>query len=381
MNAGFKVMCGAVAALFLVSGCGRNDASVPAIRVQEIRSTDDLSSTISVNSLIVMEESDNGLLVHPDKAFILPDGSFIFKDKGSRILKFSSDGTFDCRIGLRGRGPQEYSLCRDIALSRDGAELSVMDLGRILTYSAGDGRFIRKIEIPQHNYDEFCCGPDGGYYLSATAPEREDYTSLQPHDVLTLISSDGSPVLQAVPRKDYIMNAALFSRTSKGTVFLRPLEGENLLYEVTDEGIMPVMSVDFGSLQSPSGYLVNNGKPDMAQYIMSKYYKMALYFHDTDNALYFGCMGPEAAGLHYLTDASGKNGCAWRDMPDDPSPTMVVASDSQSFYALVFDVKSKIDLADKELNPLDRVIVQEVRRRNLPVNDNPLMAVFSYSQQ
>lgn len=177
------------------------------------------------------------------------------------------------------------------------------------------------------------------------------------------------------------MNVALLSRTSKGTVFLRPLEGENLLYEVTDEGIMPVMSVDFGSLQSPSGYLVNNGKPDMAQYIMSKYYKMALYFHDTDNALYFGCMGPEAAGLHYLTDASGKNGCAWRDMPDDPSPTMVVASDSQSFYALVFDIESKIALADKELNPLDRVIVQEVRRRNLPLNDNPLMAVFSYNQQ
>ena len=88
------------------------------------------------------------------------------------------------------------------------------------------------MEIPHHNYDEFCPGPDGGYYLFSAGPDTEDYSTLNDHNVLTLISPDGSLVSGCVPRKDYILNVSLFTRTCTGTTFLRPLEGENILYEI-----------------------------------------------------------------------------------------------------------------------------------------------------
>lgn len=322
MNAYLKVMCSAAIALLFASGCGKKESALPQIRIQDIPETEDLTSAVRVDRLVVLEETDDGLLMHPDKAFVLSDGSMVFKDMGSRVLKFSADGTFAGTIGIKGRGPQEYNICRDIALSRDGKELSMLDLGYILTYDALDGHFLRKIEIPHHNYDEFCCGPDGGFYLFSAGPDTEDYTKLQEHDVFTLISSDGEPVLQTLPRKDYIMNVSLFTRSCKGTTYLRPLEGENFLYEVSGEDVSPVLSVDFGSLQSPSGYLANNGAMDVPKYIMSK-----------------------------------------------------------SFHALVYDLESMLAKEDKDLNPLDRVIMQEVRKQNVQANGNPVVAKFSYQSR
>lgn len=379
MKGVLKICCALSLALLVSAGCDqKKKPELPSVDIQGIRQTDDLSEIVRIDGLTVLEESDGSMLVHPDKAFVLADGSLILKDMGSRILKFSPDGSFAMTIGRRGRGPQEYSLCRDIALSVDGSELSVMALGDILAYDAGDGHFIRRTEIPRHNYDEFCYGPDGGFYLFSASQDMEDYSELQAHDLLTLISPDGAEVLKTLPRQDYIMNVSLFTRSGKGNTWLRPLEGENILYELTESGIKPVLSVDFGNLQSPSGYMANNGAMDLQRYIMSRYYKMALYVHDTDEALYFGCMGPDAKGLHYVTDLSGQKGCSWADREDDPAPTMILASDRQSFHALVFDVETKLSADAEALNPLDRAIMQEVRGREIQPNGNPLLVRLSF---
>ena len=300
-----------------------------------------------VEDVTVFEEAENGMLIHPDKAFILEDGSIVLKDKGHRILKFAADGSFSGTIGMRGRGPQEYSICKDISLSVDGNELSVMDLGNILTYDAHDGHFIRRMEIPHHNYDEFCPGPDGGYYLFSAGPDTEDYSTLNDHNVLTLISPDGSLVSGCVPRKDYILNVSLFTRTCTGTTFLRPLEGENILYEIDGNDIRPVLSIDFGDLRTPAGYLANNGMMDMPRYIMSKYFKMALYFHNTADAVCFGCMGPEGKEYHCVADLNGRTCIAWKDVENDPSPTVIMTSDKDCFYALVYNVEAKLSMQER----------------------------------
>lgn len=354
------------------------DASIPIIYIQDLKETDNLTDIVSVQDLIVLEESEEGMLIHPDKAFLLPDRSFIFKDRGNRILKYSFDGSFSRTIGQRGRGPQEYNLCRDIALSQDGRELNVMDLGNIITYDAGDGHFIRRIEIPHHNYDEFCFGPNGGFYLFAASPDLENYSTILKHDLLTLISSDGALCNQLLPRQDYILNVALLSRSSRGTTYLRPLEGENILYEITESCIRPLLKVDFGSLQSPTGFLTNNGSLDMERYIMSRYYKMALYFHDTQQSLYFGCMGPNGVGFHNVVDPVELNGYTWKDSETDPSPTLILTSDTKALYAMVFNLESKMKMDEAILNPLDRVIMREVKKRQTPINGNPLLAKISF---
>ncbi len=361
-------------------GCRpKTHTTLPVVNVQEVKESDDLSQFVHIQQLIVLEEADGGLLIHPDKAFILHDGSMVFKDKGNRILKFSATGSFLGKIGLRGRGPQEYNLCRDITLSRNGKELSVMDLGNILTFNAIDGSFIRRTEIPHHNYDEFCPGPESGFYLFSASPDTEDYSVLHEHNVITSISADGSILSETLPRKDYLLNVALLTRSYKGTTLLRPLEGENIAYELSEAGVRPFFSIDLGSLSCPAGYLVNNGLPDMERYIKSKYYKMALYLHDTERSLYFESMGPHGVNFHYVTDQLGRVICAWRGEVTDPSPTLILTSDPQSFYALVFDINSKISMPEEDCNPLDRIILQEIRKQKTPVNENPLLVKLSFA--
>ena len=377
-----------IVAIFIY-GCadGGRTSDMPVVSVQEITLSNDISDVVRIDGLTLLEESDGSFLIHPDKAFVLPDGSVIFKDKGHRILKFSAGGEFLGTIGKRGRGPQEYNLCRDISLSPDGKELSVMDLGGIVTYDASDGSFLRKISIPQHNYDEFCYAEDGGYFLFSASPDMEDYSDATGHDVLTRISPEGEAICSCLPRKDFILNTELFTRSCKGSIFLRTLEGENILYEINGNDIRPVLQIDFGSLQSPEGYLSDNGVMNMQRYIESRYYKMAMSFHDTENSIYFECMGPRGSDIHYVIRPDGKAVCSWKSPDNDPSPSLVLASDTKSFYVLVFDPEGKAATASsgdktlEDMNPVDRAVIMEMKSKGKAPNGNPLLARISFPVQ
>lgn len=364
-----------VSLFFVVCGCHRStDKNIPIIQIQDIKKYDDISYLITVDDMVVLDDSDNGIIIHPDKAFVLPDGNIVFKDKGHRILKFSSTGEYMGQIGARGRGPQEFSLCRDIALSPDGDELSILDLGHILSYDSASGGFLRRIEIPHHNYDEFCYGADGEYILFSASPDTEDYSTFIEHDLLTVISSDGHETCTKLPRKDYILNTSLFTRSYRGITYLRALEGENVLYELDGSSVQPLIEVDFGSLQSPFGYLSSNGVLDMSRYVESKYYKMALNFHDTEDAIYFGCMGPNGSEMQFIVGPHGSPAFSWKVRDDDPAPSMVITSDSNAFYVMIYDVESKYEMEETMLNPLDRLIIGEIKRQNIVFNGNPLLA-------
>ena len=80
---------------------------------------------------------------------------------------------------------------------------------------------------------------------------------------------------------------------------------------------------------------------------MSKYFKMALYFHNTADAGWFGCMGPEGKEYHCAADLNGRTCIAWKDMENDPSPTVINTSDKDCFYALVYNVEAKLSMQER----------------------------------
>ena len=190
-------------------------------------------------------------------------------------------------------------------------------------------------------------------------------------------SHGGKPVQEMLSRNDYVMNVSLISLSYDGTSLLRPLEGENILYSL-GEIAQPIVQFDFGEKKVPSFFMINDGMPDYPRYLFSDYYKNFLYVHNTERDIFFTVIGPNATAHNYLLSSDYSRGITWKDNPDIETPSIVMASTSEFYYVMVFDIKQYMDLADEELSPLDREIVKTVKDSNCICNSNPLIVKISF---
>lgn len=364
-------------ALSSLFGCGPED--VEKIHPLEIaEKVTDLTAQIDDIRLIRLEDVDEGLLTYPTKMFILSDESIILKDSGGKILRFDTNGNYLGRIGMRGRGYGEYTKLQDICIEPGTENLCVLDIGQILRYDVREGSFIDRIEIPRHNYDEFCSDGKGGFWLFAAAP---DYDSFDFGDSFKMLNHiplhGGNPDQELLPRKDYVMNMSLITGSYNGSSLLRPLEGENILYSI-GESIKPIACFDFGEKGVPLHFMINNGVPDFARYMPSDYYKSVLYVHDTGKDSYFSVIGPKAVMYNYLFSSDYSRGVVWEDMPDTNAPSIIMASTRDYYYMMVFTAPQLLQMELGELSPLNRVVVQQIKNTEFKLNNNPLIAMISF---
>lgn len=362
---------------FLLVGCVSKTTGIPTVMpLDQCAPLDGISGIVDSLDFIILEESDQSILTYPDKMIVLPDKSLLVKDRGGKVLHFSSEGRFIGRIGAKGRGPMEYLTVQDICVSGNGNNVYILDLGSIVSYEICTRNFMEKLPIPHHNYDEFFPNESGGFYLLGASPDFDNFDFGEEHNSLTMLSEDGEVIKTMLPRKDYILNVSMATRSYKGSYYIRPLEGEDVLYEIT-ERLNPKASITFGKHSSPKFYAVDNGRLNIERYVGSKYYKTVLYFHDTMRNQYFACIGPNGNCINFVMDEGFENGVSWVDKINDETPAVVVASDENFYYAIVYDVKSYLSKTDNEINPMTRLIISKIKERGLTVNDNPLVIRMS----
>lgn len=355
-----------------IAGCSRESAeTVYPLKLAE--PVTDLSAVVADIRIVPLDEVPEGMMSYPTKMLLLSDGSMVFKDSGARILRFGADGRFLGRIGAKGRGPGEYNKVQDLCVEPGTDNVCVLDMGHILRYGK-DGSFIDRTDTPQHNYDEFCADGKGGFWLAASAPDTDTYDFTESFDVLTHLQAGASePFETQVRRRDYIMPVSLISQAADGSSWLRPLEGENVLYRVGAD-VRPSVRFDFGEQGVPLHYMINNGMPDFGRYIPSPYYKNFLYLHDTEDAVYFAVAGPQAVYHHFIFDGAFTKGITWTDLDDSDTPTLVMASDKEAFYAVLFTPEVFLTMAPEQLSPLNRVVAAKIRESGVELNGNPLVA-------
>ena len=66
-------------------------------------------------------------------------------------------------------------------------------------------------------------------------------------------------------------------------------------------------------------------------------------------------------------------------MDDTDTPTIVMASDKDSYYVMVFSAAELMELGPEKLSPLNREIVKAVREKGFEPNANPLIAKLSFN--
>lgn len=369
-----------IVGLLLLTSCSKKNVPSQALDpIADTKEIKDISPYIQDVKFIPLEENDNNLLAYLQKILLDTNGNLFIQDVRGKILKYDKSGKFLCSIGRKGRGEGEYMSVRDICLSNDGKFIMIYHLGGISVYDVNDGNFVKKIELPRLDYDGICPSVNNKFFLMAVAPTKTPEDFSVDFNTLYLFPEDGKePIDQQIPRKDYIFNVALFTQSYDKSYYLRPLEGENILYKVKDGKISPIRSIIYGNKMAPAMSIFHNGELDFKKYIGSPYFKMTLYVHDTMDNLYFAAMGPKGNTYNFVYDQELQSGIHWENKLRDPTPALVLASDEEYMYVMLADVENYLDKRPTDMNLLTRYLVDRVKVSAIPYNGNPLIVKIKF---
>lgn len=324
---------------------------------------------------------DSVKLISLDSSVILSNflGKIYFTEKGEilaisnkSIILFDRNGSLVFKKQIAGKGPGEVLHLRDFCYANQSNTVLVLNhLDEVFEYSATDGSFIRKINIENKKSmpgaNEICSSGTGTFYLFFPNPanvedldESKDFYCLYEYDM------QGKIIDKYLRYKEFCISIFRFSNTRDNTVFIRPLEGENVLRVIRENKVEDFMEIDFGEQSCPPGLIYTfPGNPwlNIQKYLRADCYKMPTRFYDTKEFLYFNCAGPNAKEHYFLFNKKrDMNSFSWIGY----DPFEIIASDQEWFYGVIRDyVVPESDDNGKSLN--DYII----RRLNLPRDFNP----------
>ncbi|MDR2882608.1 MAG: 6-bladed beta-propeller [Alistipes sp.] len=330
---------------------------------------------------IPLEENEESFLSYIGKLLIDASGNFIVRDMSGTVKVFDSRGKFLFNVGHKGRGPGEYLSARDISLDDTGNSLLVLSLGYVLVYNVSDGKFIRQIETPREDYEAICTSSDGGFFLFSCNPgDFADFSN--DFYAVKQFEADGTKKGEFLPRKDFVISQGIFTQSHDKSYLLRPQEGDNILYKISDNRIIPQYKIDFGNRAIPARFMFDKGGNPLANiqaFIRSGYYKLPIYFQDTKNQLYFACAGPNGNYHHFLYSLPNVKAIHWEDTIEDSAPTLLMASDDENLYAMVVGLDKYLEIEENNLNPLTRAIIQKFKEDKIAWRtDNPVLVKLRF---
>lgn len=157
-----KKIEGMLALALLLAGCAQpavQNVNENVVTVGRSNSVAPLADIVDHIELIPLE---TGLpfLLGVDPMLTLSDDSFVLTDtRTGRVLAFNRDGSFRCRVGVKGRGPGEYPMILSSQVAANGSVTVFSYPDKVLFYGA-DGEFVRE----EHREDigtQSCLVPEG----------------------------------------------------------------------------------------------------------------------------------------------------------------------------------------------------------------------------
>jgi hypothetical protein len=231
-------------------------------------------------------------LGHIKKIISTPSGDFIVLDKNG-VYRFGHDGHFIRTYGSQGRAANEYQVLTDVGLDSASGTVYVLDgMNKVLLFDVGTGNFKESItpywDGEVITLDGIMPKSDGGFYVFSANPTY--MKSDTEYDALYGFDAKGTKTAEYLPNKEYIIGLGATSYCYENKHLIRPLDSRNIVYEVENEQITPLVSIDFGDKNAPQGAIYNEvGEQDLVYYLSSSYYKNPCYFQQTRHHISYIC--------------------------------------------------------------------------------------------
>ncbi len=242
---------------------------------------------------IQLETVDDALIANSTQGVICEEDIYIFDIRLGKVVNFSIAGEYKGLVGVKGNGPGEYVELRDFCIA--GNYIYILDYKKIHCFDRTTREFVESWAIDdrnnfnpsqllvfdKNNYFLWCSNPDtwneskGEYYRLRKIKEKSIENEYFKYEYRT--SDD--------PR-------FYFNKTS---YYLKPIDGEDIVYKLTKDSVFASFAIDFGKYSISSEQIDELRKSkERNAYLKSNSYKAISNVLETREYIYFKCIGPDA---------------------------------------------------------------------------------------
>lgn len=298
MNQVIKILNFLVIIIFV--GCNTNKIGNPltsssCIKIDIPEKIDNVLQFDSIflkMNVIPLETTQKCLIGQVSKVLFYKERMFIL-DNLNKLFAFDTSGKFLYTVGKEGRGPGEYLELRDFDIDEFG-NIFILSYGKILKYSL-DAKFLKTFSF---NFEdskvhcnplEFAVKNDGNFYVWGGSVGIKDNSDGKLYAMYE-ITDNGKIIKKYFPLKyptTQSFEKHRFSRY-KNVFRIEPNYGVNIIYSLSDEGLLPIYDIDFGEKNNkfpiPAGF---KSSADFKLKVDQLYCHSIEAFIETDDWIYF----------------------------------------------------------------------------------------------
>ena len=294
-----------ILAAAMLTGCKGQVAFVmDELVVYSVETTDNSLSWdkfVEKIEIIPLETNLGSIIGELFKGIVVDDDVYIFDFQNQLLLNFDISGKFKRTISGKGRGPEEYFEARDFSVVGDN--IYILDYQRIHSFCRITGK--KKETWSFDTGDNFnpanmCIFDKNNYFLWDSNPFTRNPKDgvfyklhrMQENEVLERFFKYEYPLWDE-PRRFYMID--------KLSCYIRPIDGEDIVYKITKDSLIASFKIDFGRMAVTVPELKE--VRDISQrnaYFHSNKFKSISNVFEVMNYIYFSCIGPNGFKYHGL---------------------------------------------------------------------------------
>ena len=283
--------------LLCVFGCVRQPKESEAkveIAVDLNKSVEefDLSTMLadaSGHEIIRLETNGDCLIGSVERIFCREDKIFIYDEMAQNVYCFNDDGSYNCKIGSRGRANNEYIEIFDVYVSNSSVYIYDNVGLKILCYDLA-GQYLKTIDISKYWAMSLFEKDDKLYLVNHWSNSKEGRYRI------FVIDRDGNLLAKELPFEEqddgYGFSGSRYALFSNSV----DVNFGNVIYRLSDNNqFIPQYRIDFGDKTLPMSYYPFELSKAVSSGLHKKYIFGIEYMHESERYLLFNFYYTEEA--------------------------------------------------------------------------------------
>ena len=345
------------------------------------------------------------MLTEISKMLVYKDKLYLLDRRAQGVYAFCKDGSFVCKFGNLGAGPDEYVSCNDFGINADAGEIYIYDMAkhRIHKYDIFSASYKESIIIDKSIDIDYIMCNSGCLYAAQASNRNEEKESIY-YLLYQIDVKSGKKIAQWFDAVYY--NKGWNDELIHGNIFYNIRENKDLfvlglmdtIMCIKGDAVFPFSAIESERLVQKEDFLKDEKVPTSNPRVrgkrmmslltrlsaQNKIYQISDVF-ECDSMLYFSCMGRILYFVQYdekkriaFTYSRVANDVLFRMIPEYfQLPKFLCADSMGGYYYISNDNLAELKYFIDEDNISEKLINRE-SIKELNEDSNPVILYYEY---
>ena len=345
------------------------------------------------------------MLTEISKMLVYKDKLYLLDRRAQGVYAFCKDGSFVCKFGNLGAGPDEYVSCNDFGINADAGEIYIYDMAkhRIHKYDIFSASYKESIIIDKSIDIDYIMCNSGCLYAAQASNRNEEKESIY-YLLYQIDVKSGKKIAQWFDAVYY--NKGWNDELIHGNIFYNIRENKDLfvlglmdtIMCIKGDAVFPFLAIESERLVQKEDFLKDEKVPTSNPRVrgkrmmslltrlsaQNKIYQISDVF-ECDSMLYFSCMGRILYFVQYdekkriaFTYSRVANDVLFRMIPEYfQLPKFLCADSMGGYYYISNDNLAELKYFIDEDNISEKLINRESIKQ-LNEDSNPVILYYEY---